>query len=120
MTFLIDECKYQKAQYDNELEGYNQMNKDIEEKQKEMKDLLCEKISLENKYSVDNLINLLSLDINQSYNEKQKVINAFLSKKLNFEAFVENYKQQAIKYHTLLITKDKLYQVKIGEDQQQL
>lgn len=114
---FIDECKYHKTRYEKEMENFMQMNNEIENSKIEMKMIVCEKISFENKYSVDHLIDLLNLDINQSNNEKQKVINDFIAKKLSFEAFVEAYKQQSIKYHSLLITKDKLYQVKMFQDQ---
>ena len=44
--------------------------------------------------------------------ERNKTISEFTSKKINFNEFLETFKDQSIKYHTNVILKDKLVYIK--------
>jgi len=93
---------------------------ELEQKQQELKNTVCEKISCDNKYSIDNLINFINDSI-QFYNtEKNKVNSDFLTRKIDFNTYCENIKPFAVKYHSLNIIKEKLYQVKVEKDQQNM
>lgn len=87
-------------------------------KQEELKNVLCEKISCENKYSIDYLINFIQNDLNAMNNNKHKLMTDYYSKRISFEDFCRMYKEVSINYHSLNITKEKLYQHKINDDQQ--
>lgn len=81
----------------------------------ELKKTSYEKVKIDNKYTLDNLLDKLNNDLNKTSQDRQKVISEFLSKKINYEDFINSFKDPSYKYHSLSILKDKLYHLKNAE-----
>lgn len=81
-------------------------------KVEELKALNLEKMSIESKFSIDNLLGMLKQEIDKINIERNKTISEFTSKKINFNEFLETFKDQSIRYHTNVILKDKLVYIK--------
>ena len=75
-----------------------------------------EKIKVDNKYTVDNLLDKLNNDLSKTNNIRQKVISEFLSKKIDYDEFIKAFKEPSVKIHWLNISKEKLYQLKNTEN----
>jgi hypothetical protein len=106
--------------YDNEISGLMIATKELDNKQQELKRVVCEKISCDNKYSIDNLVNFINADIMQLNQDRQKLINDFINKRCDLNTFCEQFKEPSIKYHRLNITKEKLYQYKETNEQENM
>lgn len=107
-----------KNKYDIQLESLKSSSNEINNKQQELKNVVCERISCENKFSLDNVINYMNSSISKSNSEKHRIMNDFISKRIGFNEFVQAYKQPSIQYHTQNILKEKLYQVKVHSEQE--
>ena len=72
----------------------------IEQKQKEIQNLLEEKKKLESEYSKDKIINQLNQEIEEKYNRpKHQLINDLANKKINFAQYIEQFKLYGMKYN---------------------
>jgi len=100
-----------KQKYERELSDLNLLNDDVQRNQQELKKAVCEKISCENKYSVDNLINFLNNEISIHKEERDKIMYQYFQKKIDWWEFTMSYKKSSMKFHELNIYKDKLNQV---------
>lgn len=107
-----------KHRYDNEMSSLMFAIRELDNKQLDLKKVVCEKISCENKYSIDNLVNFINVDIQQVNQERQKLINDFINKRVDLSSFCTQFKEPSIKYHSLNITKEKLYQFKVTNEQE--
>lgn len=106
-----------RVKYQKEMDFLKSGEREIEIKQQELKETVCEKISCDNKYSIENLIKFINDSISLLNSEKMKITSDFLSKKSDFYTYCESIKSPAIKYHSMMIVKEKLYQFKIERDQ---
>eukprot|EP00340_Litonotus_pictus_P003658 CAMPEP_0170516860 /NCGR_PEP_ID=MMETSP0209-20121228/2988_1 /TAXON_ID=665100 ORGANISM="Litonotus pictus, Strain P1" /NCGR_SAMPLE_ID=MMETSP0209 /ASSEMBLY_ACC=CAM_ASM_000301 /LENGTH=263 /DNA_ID=CAMNT_0010801923 /DNA_START=467 /DNA_END=1258 /DNA_ORIENTATION=+ len=113
---LTDECQFMRQKYTREVESLQSSTQELNVKQEELKNVVCEKISCENKYTVENLINQVNGGINTQNSTRNKIMSDFLSKKIDFNSFCENYKEPSIKFHSLNIVKNKLYQVQLHKE----
>lgn len=101
-----------KQRYDREIQPLEMLLNDLNSAKEELRSVQLEKMKYDSKFSIDNLIEKLSEDLKRLHEERQRVITDFFSKKINFDEFVRVFKQAGIQIHTLMITKEKLYQYK--------
>ncbi len=101
--------------YEEKMQKVYQSYNEFSNYQKELKDIYYENIKLNSKYTIDNLIEHINSEINKCNITKQSTITELLAKRINFEEFVNLFKENSIRLHFLLLTKDKLYQFKNNE-----
>ena len=64
---------------------------------------------LDSKFTVEKLIDEMRKYIDENFQKpRQKIINDFLSKKIDFESFKDSFKELSQKYHYYNIIKDKM------------
>lgn len=112
LIYYKGECSLKRQRYEREVQPIEMLLNDLNASKEELRAVQLEKMKYDSKFSIDNLIDKLSQDLKRLHEERQKVISEFFSKKLNFEEFVQSFKQTGIQIHTLMITKEKLYQYK--------
>ena len=98
-----------KLQYDNIINMLNDYKRQYEIKEKELYKLIEEKRKIDGQITLDVLQNALKQHIDNKYAKpKQKLINDFLSSKINLNEFTEQFKQLNENFHYYSIIKDKL------------
>jgi hypothetical protein len=106
---LSDKAENLKSQYDGIKNVIDDYRHQYEENERELKDVYSQKQLLDSKFTVEKLIEEIKKYIDENYQKpRQKLINEFLSKKLDFETFKENFKELSMKYHYYCIIKDKM------------
>ena len=74
-----------------------------------MKELYSQKQIIDSNFTVEKLIEETRKAIEENYQKpRQKLINEFLSKKIDMETFKESFKELSVKYHDYNLIKDKL------------
>ena len=80
-----------------------------EQKERELRDLYAQKQQIDGQVTVDRLIDEMRKYIDENFQKpRQKLINEFMSKKITFDAFQEQFKELTMKFHYYSIIKDKL------------
>jgi hypothetical protein len=111
---LSENTEKLKAQYEEIKAKIDDTKKQYEEKEKELREVYNQKQLLDSKFTVEKLIEEIKKNIDENYQKpRQKLINEFLSKKIDFETFKENFKELSMKYHYYNLIKDKLNLYKI-------
>ena len=113
---LLNEVKELNRQYEEKKSQYESIKSNIEnckaqyeQKENELKNLYQQKQNIESNVTVEKLIQELGNYIQQNFQQpKQQLINDFLSKKIDFETFKNQFKDLTLKYHYYSIIKDKL------------
>ena len=98
------------------MEFYSNCQRELAQKQIQLRDTLCDKISSENRFSLETLIQYINNDIQDKNAVRNKLIQAYLNKKCSFDDFVNGFKIPSVYYHKLNIYKEKLYQLKNNEE----
>lgn len=85
-------------------------NKQIyDEKEKELREVYAQKQLLDSKFTVEKLIEEMKTNIDENYQKpRQKLINDFINKRIDFESFKQSFKELSQKYHYYNIIKDKM------------
>jgi chromosome segregation ATPase len=113
---LLNEVKELNRQYEEKKSQYESIKSNIEnckaqyeQKENELKNLYQQKQNIESNVTVEKLIQELGNYIQQNFQQpKQQLINDFMSKKIDFETFKNQFKDLTLKYHYYSIIKDKL------------
>ena len=106
---LNNQYEAKKSQYENIKNNIEKCKNQYEEKEKELKNLYGQKQNLESQVTVDKLIYELKNYIDENFQKpRQKIIQDFMSKKIDFETFKDQFKDLTLKYHYYNIIKDKL------------
>ena len=113
---LLNEVKELNRQYEEKKSQYESIKSNIEnckaqyeQKENELKNLYQQKQNIESNVTVEKLIQELGNYIQQNFHQpKQQLINDFMSKKIDFETFKNQFKDLTLKYHYYSIIKDKL------------
>jgi hypothetical protein len=106
---LSETAEKLKSQYDEIKNVIDEYRIQYEEKENELRDVYSQKQLLDSKFTVEKLIEEMKKSIDDNYQKpRQKLINEFLSKKIDFETFKENFKDLSMKYHYYSIIKDKM------------
>ncbi len=113
---LLNEVKELNKQYEEKKAQYESIKSNIEnckaqyeQKENELKNLYQQKQNIESNVTVEKLIQELGNYIQQNFQQpKQQLINDFMSKKIDFETFKNQFKDLTLKYHYYSIIKDKL------------
>ena len=106
---LNNQYEAKKSQYENIKNNIEKCKNQYEEKEKELKNLYGQKQNLESQVTVEKLIEEMKNYIEENYQKpRQRVIQDFMTKKLDFETFKEQFKDLTMKYHYYSIIKDKL------------
>jgi len=113
---LLNEVKELNKQYEEKKAQYESIKSNIEnckaqyeQKENELKNLYQQKQNIESNVTVEKLILELGNYIQQNFQQpRQQIINDFMSKKIDFETFKNQFKDLTLKYHYYSIIKDKL------------
>ena len=113
---LLNEVKELNKQYEEKEAQYESIKSNIEnckaqyeQKENELKNLYQQKQNVESNVTVEKLIQELGNYIQQNFQQpRQQIINDFMSKKIDFETFKNQFKDLTLKYHYYSIIKDKL------------
>ena len=113
---LLNEVKELNRQYEEKKYQYESIKSNIEnckaqyeQKENELKNLYQQKQNIESNVTVEKLIQELGNYIQQNFQQpKQQLINDFMSKKIDFETFKNQFKDLSLKFHYYSIIKDKL------------
>jgi len=113
---LLNEVKELNKQYEEKKAQYESIKSNIEnckaqyeQKENELKNLYQQKQNIESNVTVEKLIQELGNYIQQNFQQpKQQLINDFMSKKIDFETFKNQFKDLSLKFHYYSIIKDKL------------
>ena len=98
-----------KLQYDNIINMLNNYKQQYDIKEKELYRLIEEKKKIDGQLTLEGLQNALKSLIDTKYAKpKQKLVNDFLSGKINLNEFTDQFKQLNQNYHYYSIIKDKL------------
>lgn len=98
-----------KAQYEDVKNVIDEYRHQYEDKERELKEVYNQKQVLDSKFTVEKLIEEMRKYIDENYQKpRQKLINEFLSKKIDFDTFKENFKELSMKFHYYSIIKDKM------------
>jgi len=106
---LAETSEKLKSEYEQVKSVIDDYRHQYEEKEKELRDVYGQKQILDSKFTVEKLIDEMKKNIEENYQKpRQKLINDFLSKKIDFESFKESFKDLSQKYHYYNIIKDKM------------
>ena len=113
---LLNEVKELNRQYEEKKSQYESIKSNIEnckaqyeQKENELKNLYQQKQNIESNVTVEKLIQELGNYIQENFQHpRQQIINDFMSKKIDFETFKNQFKDLTLKYHYYSIIKDKL------------
>jgi hypothetical protein len=109
VTALSETADKLKSEYEEIKTVINEYRFQYEEKEKELRELYNQKQILDGQFTIEKLIEEMKKNIDENYQKpKQKLINEFLSKKIDFETFKENFKQLSMGYHYYSLIKDKM------------
>ncbi len=106
---LSDTSEKLKAEYEEIKAVIDEYRHQYEEKETELKEVYNQKQILDNKFTVEKLIEEMKKYNEENFGKpRQKLINDFLAKKIDFETFKESFKEKSQKYHYYSIIKDKM------------
>lgn len=106
---LSETCEKLKSQYEDIKTLIDGCRTEYEEKEKELKEVYNQKQVLDSKFTVEKLIEEMKKNIEENYQKpRQKLINEFLNKKIDFDTFKDSFKELSTKYHYYNLIKDKL------------
>lgn len=98
-----------KTEYEEIKSVIDEYRHGYEMKEKELKEVCGQKQILDSKFTVEKLIEEMKKNIDENYQKpRQKLINEFLQKKIDFEKFKEEFKELSQKYHYYSIIKEKM------------
>jgi len=106
---LAEKTEKLKGQYDMVKGKFSGLNQQYEERLNALKTPNTQKANLDNKFTIEKLQEELKKNIEDTYQKpKQKLINDFLSKKVDFETFTASFKDICSKYHFYTMVNEKL------------
>jgi hypothetical protein len=106
---LSDTTEKLKTQYEEIKTVIDEFKKQYEQKEAELKEAYSQKQIIDSNFTVEKLSEELRKNIEENYQKpRQKLINEFLSKKVDLETFKESFKDLSTKYHYYNLIKDKL------------
>jgi DNA repair ATPase RecN len=106
---LSENTEKLKSQYEDIKLLVNNFKDQYLEKENELKELYSQKQLIDSNFTVEKLIEEMRKAIEENYQKpRQKLINEFLSKKIDMETFKESFKELSVKYHYYNLIKDKL------------
>jgi DNA repair ATPase RecN len=106
---LSENTEKLKSQYEDVKFLVEDFKKQNLEKENELKELYSQKQLIDSNFTVEKLIEEMRKSIEDNYQKpRQKLINEFLSKKIDMETFKESFKELSVKYHYYNLIKDKL------------
>ena len=113
---LLREVKNENIQFESKKNQYDNIKQNIENyriqyelKENELKNLLNQKQSIDNQVNVERLIEEMKRYIDENFAKpKQKLIQQFNNKEINYDAFIQQFRDLSMKYHYYSIIKDKL------------
>lgn len=113
---LLNEVKELSKIYETKKQQYDIIKTNIEnckiqyeQKEKELRDLYAQKQQIDGQVTVPRLIEEMRKYIDENFQKpRQKLINEFMSKKITFDTFQEQFKDLTMKFHYYSIIKDKL------------
>jgi hypothetical protein len=106
---LSENTEKLKSQYEDVKLLVDEFKKQYEEKENELKELYSQKQLIDSNFTVEKLIEEMRKAVEENYQKpRQKLINEFLSKKIDLETFKESFKELSVKYHYYNLIKDKL------------
>lgn len=106
---LSETYESKRVQYEEIKRSIEECRKQYEEKESELKEIYNQKQIIDNNFTVEKLISVMKQFIEDKYQKpRQKITNEFLTKKINFETFQENFKDLSMKFHYYNLIKDKL------------
>lgn len=109
VTSLSETAEKLKSQYEDIKNVIDEYRHQYEEKEAELREVYNQKQLLDSKFTVEKLIEEMRKYIDDNFQKpRQKLINEFLSKKIDFETFKENFKELSVKFHYYSIIKDKM------------
>lgn len=109
VTSLSENAEKLKSEYEEIKTVINEYRFQYEEKEKELRELYNQKQILDGQFTVEKLIEEMKKNIDDNYQKpRQKLINEFLSKKIDFETFKEKFKELSMGYHYYSLIKDKM------------
>ncbi len=98
-----------KKEYESLKTAISDFKVKYEESEKELKELYNQKEIIDGRFTVDALIDEMKKNIDENYQKpRQRLVNEFNSKQIDFEKFKENFKELSMKYHYHNIIKEKL------------
>lgn len=109
VSVLSENSEKLKSQYEDIKTIIDDYKNQYEDKEKELKEVYGQKQILDGKFTVERLTEEMKKNIEENYQKpRQKLINEFLTKKIDFETFKENFKELSMKFHYYSLVKDKL------------
>ena len=98
-----------KSQYDVIKSNIENCKNQYEQKERELRDLYNQKQQIDGQITVERLMEEMRKFIDENFQRpRQKLINEFMTKKIPFETFQEQFKDLTMKYHYYSIIRDKL------------
>lgn len=96
----LSEIENNKKEFQNYIQEIEKLKSMIEEKEKNITNLLNEKRQLEQKNNKQHIIEVLKKEIEEKYEiPKKQLINDLMNKKLSFEEYTEHYKELGKNYY---------------------
>ena len=98
-----------KNEYEELKTSISDFKNKYEESEKELRELYKQKQIIDGRFTVEALIDEMKKNVDENYQKpRQKLVNEFNSKQIDFEKFKENFKELSMKYHYHNIIKEKL------------
>lgn len=96
----LSEIENNKKEFQNYIQEIEKFKSMIEEKEKNITNLLNEKRQLEQKNNKQHIVQVLNNEIEEKYKRpKQQLLNDLMNKKLTFEEYTENFKELGKNYY---------------------
>jgi hypothetical protein len=109
VSALSQNAEKLKSEYEEIKTVINEYKFQYELKEKELRELFNQKQILDGQFTIEKLIEEMKKNIEENYQKpRQKLINEFLSKKIDFETFKDNFKQLSMGFHYYSLIKDKM------------
>ena len=109
VSVLSHNAEKLKSEYEEIKTVINEYKFQYELKEKELRELFNQKQILDGQFTIEKLIEEMKKNIEENYQKpRQKLINEFLSKKIDFETFKDNFKQLSMGFHYNSLIKDKM------------
>lgn len=108
-SFYVDQNERLKEEYDKILETIKEHRARYEENEKTLSVLLTRKKEIEGRFGLPAFVEDLNRHIDSSYGRaRQEIISDFLSKRIDFDTFIERFKPVSKDYHYYSMIRDKL------------
>jgi len=109
VTELSNITESLKNEYESMKTSISDFKTKYEESEKELRELYNQKEIIDGKFTVEALIEEMKKNIDENYQKpRQKLVNEFNNKLIDFDKFKENFKDLSMKYHYHNIIKEKL------------